>query len=48
MGISDGSWMIFVTRKVSLILIALIVISLMIPSLRSWLRRRAANKEAAA
>jgi len=40
MGISDDSWAIFVTRNVSLILIALIIISLMVPSLRTWLRER--------
>ncbi|MCZ6637501.1 MAG: tripartite tricarboxylate transporter permease [Alphaproteobacteria bacterium] len=47
MGISDGSLSIFVTRNVSLILIALIIFSLMIPSLRSWLRKRGKSKEAA-
>ena len=40
MGISDDSWAIFVTRNVSLILIGLIIISLMVPSLRNWLRKR--------
>ena len=40
MGISDDSWAIFVTRNVSLILICLIIISLMVPSLRNWLRKR--------
>ncbi|MGE0651644.1 MAG: tripartite tricarboxylate transporter permease, partial [Alphaproteobacteria bacterium] len=34
MGISDGSWMIFVTRTVSLILIALCIGTLLIPFLR--------------
>ncbi len=44
LGISDGSYMIFLTRNVSLILIALIVISLMIPALRLWLKsRKSAN-----
>jgi putative tricarboxylic transport membrane protein len=40
MGISDDNWAIFFTRDVSLILIALIVISLLIPSFRIWLRKR--------
>ena len=44
MGISDDSWAIFVTRNVSLILIALIIISLMVPSLRQWLRKRSETK----
>jgi putative tricarboxylic transport membrane protein len=47
LGISDGSWAIFVTRNVSLILIALIIISLLIPSFRSWLRRRNERKDGA-
>ena len=44
MGISDDSWAIFVTRNVSLILIALIIISLMVPSFRQWLRKRSETK----
>jgi len=48
MGISDDSWAIFVTRTVSLILIALIIISLLIPSFQLWLRRRSKSKGEAA
>jgi putative tricarboxylic transport membrane protein len=44
MGISDNSWAIFYTRDVSLILIGLIIFSLMIPSIRMWLRKRSASK----
>ncbi len=43
MGISDGSWAIFVTRTVSLILIALCILTLLIPSIRTITRRRAAR-----
>ena len=43
MGISDGSWAIFVTRTVSLILIALCILTLLIPSIRTNTRRRAAR-----
>mgnify|MGYP003994507371 FL=1 len=45
MGISDDSYAIFFTRNVSLILIALIIISLMIPSFRNWMADRSARKE---
>jgi putative tricarboxylic transport membrane protein len=40
MGVSDGSWGIFVSGTPAITLIALIVISLLIPSFRSWLRKR--------
>ncbi len=40
MGVSDGKWDIFVLRMPSLVLIILIVISLLIPSFRLWMRRR--------
>lgn len=45
LGISDGSYAIFFTRNVSLILIALIVISLLIPTLRSQMARRRARRQ---
>lgn len=48
MGISDDSWMIFINRNISVILIVLIILSLVIPSFRLWLKRRNAAKEAAA
>jgi putative tricarboxylic transport membrane protein len=44
MGISDGDWGIFVNGTPAISLIGLIVISLLIPAFRTWLRRR---KEAA-
>lgn len=40
LGLSDGSFAIFFNREVSQILIALIVISLMIPGVRAWLKYR--------
>ena len=40
MGVSDGSWGIFVDRTPATILIGLIVLSLLVPSFRLWLRRR--------
>lgn len=48
MGISDDSWMIFINRNISVILIVLIILSLVIPSFRLWLKRRNAAKAAAA
>ena len=47
MGISDGSWAIFYTRNVSQILIALIVLSLLVPAFRQWMRKRSQGKAAA-
>ena len=48
MGISDDSWMIFINREISVILIVMIILSLAIPSFRLWLKRRnAANGMAA-
>ncbi|MFQ5974549.1 MAG: tripartite tricarboxylate transporter permease, partial [Alphaproteobacteria bacterium] len=40
MMISDGSWSIFLTRNVSLILLLLIAASLAYPSLRLWMKKR--------
>ncbi len=40
MMISDGSWSIFLTRNVSLILLLLIAASLVYPSLRLWMKKR--------
>lgn len=40
MGVSDGSLGIFFERTPSVVLIVLIVLSLLIPSFRLWLRRR--------
>jgi len=40
MGVSDGSWRIFVDGAPAITLIVLIVLSLLIPSFRTWLRRR--------
>ncbi len=48
MGISDDSWMIFITRNISVILIVMIILSLAIPSFRLWLKRRNAAKQVAA
>lgn len=41
--ISDGSYAIFVTRPISLVLVAVTVISLVLPFLRGWLERRNAQ-----
>ncbi|MFT5540084.1 MAG: putative tricarboxylic transport membrane protein [Alphaproteobacteria bacterium] len=40
MGISDDSWLIFITRTVSLILITMCIATLLIPSLRTFLNRK--------
>jgi putative tricarboxylic transport membrane protein len=48
MGISDGSWAIFTTRTVSIILIVMCVITIFIPSYRVYRRRRARRKAATA
>jgi putative tricarboxylic transport membrane protein len=48
MGISDGSWAIFTTRTVSIILIVMCVITIFIPSYRVYRRRRALRKAATA
>jgi putative tricarboxylic transport membrane protein len=40
MGISDDSWMIFITRTVSLILITMCIATLLVPSLRAFLNRK--------
>ncbi len=45
MGISDDSWMIFVTRNISVILIIMCVATLLIPLIRSLAARRAGGKE---
>lgn len=41
MGVSDGSWAIFVKGTPAISLLVLIVLSLLIPSFRMWRRRRA-------
>ncbi len=48
MGISDDDWMIFINRKISVILIVMIILSLAVPSFRLWLKRRNAAKGVAA
>jgi putative tricarboxylic transport membrane protein len=45
MGISDGNWMIFLTRNVSLILLVLCVLTLLVPWLRNAMARRAKRQE---
>ena len=40
MGVSDGSWAVFVTGAPAISLIALIVLTLLIPSFRNWLLNR--------
>jgi len=47
MGVSDGSWAIFATGAPAISLIVLIVLSLLIPSFRLWLRRRRGRGTAA-
>jgi putative tricarboxylic transport membrane protein len=47
MGVSDESWGIFIDRTPAAILIVLIVISLLIPTFRLWLRKRSATGGAA-
>jgi TctA family transporter len=47
MGISDGSWMIFLTRTVSLILIVMCILTLLVPGVRAVLERRTAVKSEA-
>ncbi len=44
LGLSDGSWAIFVTRTVCVILIVLCIVTLAIPALRVTMRRRAAAR----
>lgn len=48
MGISDGSWAIFIHRTVSLILIALCLVALSIPVIRVMAKRRAQRREGSA
>jgi len=40
MGVSDGSWAVFVTGAPAISLIVLIVLTLLIPSFRGWLLKR--------
>lgn len=40
MGISDGDWGIFINSTPAISLIGLIVLSLLVPAFRTWLRRR--------
>lgn len=40
LGLSDGSYGIFFTRQISLILIAMIVLTLLVPGVRSLMRKR--------
>jgi putative tricarboxylic transport membrane protein len=40
MGVSDGSWKVFVTGAPAISLLVLIVLTLMIPSFRAWLAKR--------
>jgi TctA family transporter len=42
MGISDGDWTIFFTRTVALILVVMCILTLLIPSMRAVMQRRAA------
>ena len=48
MGISDGSWAIFIHRTVSIILIVLCVCALLVPAFRVVMKRRARRREGGA
>lgn len=48
LGLSDGSYGIFFTRQISLILIAMIVLTLLVPGVRSLMRKRTAKLGAGA
>ena len=40
MGVSDGSWAVFVTGAPAISLIVLLILTLMVPSFRTWLLNR--------
>lgn len=47
MGISDGDWTIFFTRTVALILVAMCILTLLVPSIRAVMERRSGIKSGA-
>jgi putative tricarboxylic transport membrane protein len=48
MGVSDGNWAVFITGAPAISLIALIILTLLIPSFRSWLLKRKQSEGGAA